>query len=178
MEITYAGGTAFKLTGSRTVHFNPASSGVTGEIKLYGRRQRSTRQIVNGPGEYEIGDVLVATVAIESKEGERLVHAVDLDGVSVVLIDTPVSEPHVRRIMGLGRVDVLLIDTGVVTDPRQLVTALSPRLVIPYGNRAPELCTHLGVLEPQPIAKLSWTAGAKLPKAVLLKAPGRRQRVA
>lgn len=171
MEIAYSGGNTFRIEAETPVILNPLQKVATGLIALYTTRQRSPRQIVNGPGEYEISGVLIAVMPLGPAPDRRLAHVLTVDGMNVLFVDGPPAGLDVRARAEIGPVDILIINSEDVPDSLELIRELTPRVVLPFGAQAPVLCAALGVANAEPT--LRFRATAKNPKAVLLKAPGR-----
>src|SRR5947209_253822 len=164
MDIRYLGNTALLLKGDRTVAMNPGTGMDRPDIALHTKRQRSQKLIVNGPGEYEIGGVLIGTVAL----GDLLAHAVELDGINVVLVVGDASKLDERALATLGRVDVLLVNADDVRMAQAAVSELTPRVVVPFGEHATEICSAVGVKDASAQARFSWNGTTNPPTAVLL----------
>lgn len=177
MEITYLSGASFQIKADRIVALNPPQ-GIAADVVLHSARQNSSKHIVNGPGEYEISGVLIFTVEAGPKDSATLVHAIETGGVSIVHLGTPLHQLDKRALEALGRVDILLLNAEDLATAQEAVRDLEPRIVIPFGSRAPELCVALGVREPRAESRFSWNGLTTPPKAVLLKAPGARKRAA
>jgi hypothetical protein len=168
MEITYGGDARFKLAGSRTVSIN-GEPGDKSDISLFTRRQRGSRLRINGPGEYEISDVLIVTVPVGPSKSERWAHGVTLDDTRVLYLEGEVDALTETALLAIGPVDVLIIEAAKLPAAVKAAQDLTPRVVVPFGPHAAELCAALGVKDAAPIARLS--LNGKTPKAVLLKAP-------
>jgi beta-lactamase family protein len=175
MEITCTGDASFLLQGSRTVAINPQQA-ERGVITLFGRRQRSARLQINGPGEYEIGDVLIATVPIGPYSAQQWAHAVKLDEINVLYLDGDAEALTEEALLAIGPVDVLILAADKLPSAVKAAQDLTPRLVIPFGPHAAELCAALGVKDAAPVSRVN--INGKAPRAVLLKprrAPTRKQ---
>jgi hypothetical protein len=168
MEITYAGDSAFKLAGSKIVTINNPTAG-KGEISLFSRRQRSPRLLVNGPGEYEIGGVLIVTVPVGTGHAERWAHAIALDDSNIFFLEGEVEGLTETSLLAIGPVDVLIVQAEKLTETVKLAQDLAPRLVIPFGTHASAVCAALGVKDAAPASRLN--LNGKCPRAALLKAP-------
>lgn len=171
MEITYAGGTSFVIKGERTIAINPAGKGETGHIALYAQRQKSKKLLANGPGEYEIGGVLITSVAQEA----GMAHAVEVDGINVLYLLGDARTLSDRDLAAIGKVDVLLVDTSDLKRAQNALTDLVPRVVVPFGANASEVCAVAGVKTAEPQNRFNWNGATAPPKAVLLKEPGKRR---
>lgn len=177
MDITYLGGASFTLAGTRMVTIN-AEAEEKGGISLFSRRQRSAKLRINGPGEYEIGDVLIATVPMGPYSAERWAHAVLLDGTNVLFLEGEIGGLTDDALLAIGPVDVVILEAERLPEGVKAVQDLTPRLVLPFGTRAAELCAALGVKDAVPVARVNVTG--KNPGAVLLKPrrPAARKRPA
>src|ERR687886_2335735 len=136
MEISYGGGASFLIKGERTVVINPVDKTVQADIVLRTDRKRATKLLVNGPGEYEIGGVLIASLA----SGDRMVHAVEVDGINVVHVTPDERRLSERDLETIGKVDVLLVEAGDLRLAQTAVSDLIPRVIVPFGPHAVEVC--------------------------------------
>lgn len=177
MVISYHGGECFKVSFSDVVlAFNPstkegAKSLKTKEIKFgadvalismhhphfegveqvtYGEK---TPFVIDGPGEYEIGDVTVRGIAIETLyDGKKLfntVYNVSLEGISLLFLGA-LSEKNIdmNAISALGNVDILFLpiaggDLLDAAGASALVTKLEAKVIIPMHYDATSLKTFL-----------------------------------
>jgi hypothetical protein len=174
MEIMYAGSDSFLIKGEQTVAINPVEKTSEANIVLRTDRKRSTKLIVNGPGEYEIGGVLIASIA----SGDRMLHAVEVDGINIVHLvgyEKRLSEQDLETI---GKVDVLLVGASDARLAQTAVSDLIPRVIIPFGPHAAEICAASGVKDAAAQSKFTWNGATTPPKAVLLKAPPPKKRAA
>jgi hypothetical protein len=178
MDIAYLGDHSFLVKGERIVAINPPAGTARPDIALHSRRQARSKEIVNGPGEYEIGGCLIVTVELGPREASTLAHAIEVGGLNVVHLGTIIGALSDRAAAGLGRADVLLVNTDDLRAAQEAITNLTPRLVIPYGPHAAELCAVLGVKDARPQPRLSWNGITTQPKAVLLKPLATRRRAA
>jgi hypothetical protein len=178
MEITYGGGASFTLKGEVTVLINPGEEKPTGALLLHSTVQKRSKQIVNGPGEYEIRGAMIATTRLGARTSTALAHAVHVDRLTVVHLDAHIDALSEEAVEAFGRVDVLMVRADDPKAAQAAIQTLLPRVALPYGSHAAELCAALGVSDAQPQAKFSWNGINAAPKAVLLKAPSSRKRVA
>ena len=178
MDITYLGGHSFVLKGEHTIAINPPAGSPRSDITLHSKRQARSKEIVNGPGEYEIRGSLIVTLELGPCDATTLIHAVEVGGLAVVHLGPTVRDLSERAISDLGRVDILLVNADDLRAAQAAVTDLSPRLIIPYGAHAGELCAALGVKDPQPQARLVWNGLTPQLKVVLLKTAGTKRRAA
>lgn len=176
MEITYRGGRSFRISDERVVAINPPARTV--DLTLHSRRKDAAKQRVSGPGEYEIGGILIATVPVGPANSPTLAHAVDIEGTNVLYVDGEVDRLSADALLAIGTVDILIVEAEDLATAQKVAQDLTPRVVIPFGSKAAELCAALGVRDAQPTTKFTWNGSGKAAKAVLLKAPGRGKRAA
>jgi hypothetical protein len=169
MEIVYAGKTGFTLRGSKSVSIDAGDA----DINLCTRRQKNRALKLNGPGEYEVGGVLITTL----DSSGTLVHSITLDDLNVVHVSAGAALND-RDLAAIGRTDVLLIQTDDLRAAQAAVADLSPRVVIPFGTHAVALATSVGMKNPEPQRNFSWNGISAPPKAVLLKEPATRRKAA
>lgn len=173
MEVSYLGGSSFLLKDERAVVINPEKHGERADISVHSARKVRKKTIVDGPGEYEIGGVMIITAEVAGK----LAHAIDLGGLSVVHLDGVPAKLEPAIVEAMGRVDVLILNADDLTAALSTIRILTPRVVMPYGAHAAEICTSLGV-DARPGLRWSWNGTGTPPKAVLLKAPSRKRKAA
>lgn len=178
MEIIYHGDSSYLLKAEQTVVINPPNRAAAGQIVLHSRRQNDWRQLVDGPGEYEIAGVMIGTIETGKGDAAALTHAIDIGGINVVHVGSPFPELLPQDIATLGAVDILLLSVEDLRAAEAVVRDLEPRVVIPSGTRVVELCAALGAPGLQPEARFSWNGTGTPPKVVLLKAPAKRTRAA
>jgi len=168
MVITYHGAECFKVTsGDTTIVFNPISkksklSGpkfgsdvafITlnhpdfngGKEMEYGSKKPF---IVDGPGEYEIGDVTAmghgVRVTYENVERYNTIYQVKLEGINIVFLGALADEKISPEILGeFGDIDILFIPIGAddvldVPQASKLATKLEAKCIIPmhYDDKA------------------------------------------
>lgn len=169
MIITYHGGQCFKVSfGDTTIAFDPiskeskqwspakfGSDAVFISLKhpdMNGRDQvaHGGRQpfVVDGPGEYEIGDVKARGFGVETNyNGEKkynTIYQVQLEGINMVFLGALNSPEVDPKILGeLGDIDVLFVPIGgkdvlEVPQASKLAVKLEARLIIPmnYDKKA------------------------------------------
>src|SRR5579872_2853484 len=151
MEFVSKGDRSFLVRDVRSVALNPEQPG-TADVSLFSRRVDIPGQIVNGPGEFEVRDVLIATL----EHGGALAHAFDIDGINVFFVDGPAPALSEAVLQAIGRVSVLIVHVDETRAARQLVDDLLPRTVIAYGPAAADLCASLGARDPEPQARVVW----------------------
>ncbi len=175
MEITWLGYSCFRIKGSRTTVVTdpyapnlgyslgkPAARIVTVSHQhaahSYVAGVDGQPRAINGPGEYEIGDVLIIGMATyhdqtEGKErGKNTVYLMDIDEVAVCHLGDLGHALTSGQVEKLGNVDVLLLPVGGVTTidaavAAQIVRQLEPKVVIPMHYKTAELNRELEPLE-------------------------------
>ncbi len=147
-----------------------------------------SKQVLNGPGEYEIGGVFITGIATFDKEdnGRNVLYVFDMGGLSVAHLGDLQQVPEQKDIEALGQVNVLLTPVGGgnslnAAQAAELVSLLEPNIVVPMHYQLPGLKVDLegvdrflkemGITEPREEASLKITASG-LPletETVLLK---------
>jgi hypothetical protein len=178
MEIMYLGQASFQLRGERVVDVNPRQKPARTTIALYSTRQNRRQLVVDGPGEYEIGGILIATAQAGSQDSATLVHSITMGNLNLVHLTAGGNDLSERALEDLGKVDILLIQANEVVDAQAAIQKLEPRVVIPFGSQAMELCAALGVAQPRTETRFSWNGTTNIAKAVLLKPSGAKRRAA
>lgn len=176
MEITYLGEESFLVKAERAVAINPGRQGPAADVVLHNVRQNDRRLIVNGPGEYEIGGVLVLTVA--DGRSRALCHVMEVGGLNVAFVGAGSLALSEREIAGLGQVDVLIVAAADPVAAGRVIGVLEPRVVLPFGAGSQELSAAIGVRDPQQETRFSWNGSGTPPKLVLLKPAGRKKHAA
>lgn len=171
MDIRYLGSASHEIDGEQPITINPNGKAAVGNLVLYSARQPRRKLIINGPGEYEIGGVLIVTQELGKHGGRTLAHAIEVEGLNVVHLGSRLCPITDEEIAQMGSVDVLMIPVDDVAAAQEIVSALRPRVVLPYGEKAAELCAALGLKDVRLESRFSWNGAAARPKAVLLKAP-------
>ncbi len=200
MEISWLGHSCFRIKGTHTTvitdpyppdlgyslgnptarivtvsHQHPGHSyvqGITGEAKL-----------VTGPGEYEIGGVLITGMATfhdgdeGRKKGKNTVYIIEIDEVTVCHLGDLGHVLTTAQIEEIDNVDVLLLPVGDVSTinasmAAEVVRQLEPRVVVPMHYKTDALkwdlepvdmfLKEMGVKEVDSKPKLSLTK-ANLP---------------
>jgi len=188
MIITYHGAEFFKVSfGDTTIAFNPIAkkSKLSGakfgadvvfitlnhadyngrEEMAFGSKQPF---VVDGPGEYEVGDVTARGFGVETVyENERkfnTIYQVHLESINIVFLGALGNEAIDPKILGeLGEIDILFIPIGggdVLDVPAasKLATKLEAKCIIPMHYTDTALKTFLkeeGVTSEKPQDKLT-----------------------
>ena len=170
MELTWYGRTCIRLRGKDAVVVNdpfpavvgPTGRGITGDVitfshpddaplpKKAGRLSRdggtaipaSLEQafVLDGPGEYEVHDVLVTGVrtfrddAKGAVRGRQTAFVSELDGLHTIHLGDIGHELTEEKLADVGRVDIACVPIGGALSPTRaaaLIAQLDPRIVIP-----------------------------------------------
>jgi L-ascorbate metabolism protein UlaG (beta-lactamase superfamily) len=212
MEISWLGYSCFRLKGkSTTVMTDPFPPGIgytldkpTARIVTVSHKHLDhsftqafdpETRIIDKPGEYEIGGVLIIGLAAfhDAESGARLgknnVYAIEIDDVNICHLGDlghPLSSDQIEE---LGNIDVLLvpvggIDTISASQVSALVRSIEPKIVIPMHYKTLNLnrqmdgvdkfLKEMGITESVPQNKLTITKGS-LPlttQVIVLNAQG------
>jgi L-ascorbate metabolism protein UlaG (beta-lactamase superfamily) len=196
LEITYLGHSAFRLRGKDvTVVTDPFSDKlgfsmgkVTADIVTVSHQSPNHSfiegvggdpRVVEGPGEYEVADMLIAGVATATEPGKGPVntaYVLRFEDLTVCHLGDLNNQLTDKQVEELGSIDVLLIPVGGAktigpAEASQLVARLDPSLVIPMHYRlrgstvadlAPieHFCREMGSKDIVPEPKLTVTKGA------------------
>lgn len=121
-----------------------------------------TPKVLDAPGEYEIGGILVTGVATVGQNASRnIAFVVEVDGIRVGHLGLLASAPNAAAIEALGDIDVLLLPTGGgnALSPKlaqDLMTKFDPGVAIPMNYR-----TEVETLELEPLESFLKETGAK-----------------
>jgi L-ascorbate metabolism protein UlaG (beta-lactamase superfamily) len=222
MELIWYGRTCVRLRGKDAVVVTdpyqavvgPTGRGITGEIVTYshpddkplpkakGVRSRDGSTllpssledafVLDGPGEYEVRDVLVTGVrtyrddAKGAERGKQVAFLVEIDGLHTIHLGEIGHLLTEEKLADIGPVDIACVPIGGSLSPTkaaELVAQLDPRIVLamPLDDDAPETKDALAKFfhemggDPTPQPKLSVTlSGLPLePVAVLLESRGK-----
>lgn len=175
MEITWYGQTCFRLSerGLATVVTDPFPPDVGLEFTRpranivtaslddpecrYAKGVRGPFKLLDGPGEYEIGDVFVTGIATfaDGKRGAarglNTIFAFDFNGLTVCHLGRLGHVPTQSQVERLGAVNILLAPVGgggSLTPARasEVISLFEPNLVVPMYYKIPELKAKLGTL--------------------------------
>lgn len=198
-EIEYKGGNSLVISSKKTtLSIDPKASLVglkdlkvkdTVELATEARflvEEADSSIIINGPGEYEVGDFTIhgiaATRHIDTADSEKLatIYRVETGDVRAALlgnIDPKLSE---EQLEGLGVIDVLILPVGGggytldATSAATIVRQIEPKAVIPIHYADTSLnyevaqdsvevfIKELGAPAEQ-VPKLKWKTAASLP---------------
>jgi L-ascorbate metabolism protein UlaG (beta-lactamase superfamily) len=173
MVITYHGGQCFKVSfGDTTLAFNPISKKSKLDTVKFGsdaafvslwhsdfngvdQVTHGTKQpfVVDGPGEYEIGQVVAhgfgVSTTYDKQEVFNTIYQVKLEGINLVFLGALNSPEIDPKILGeFGDIDILFVPIGggdvlEVPQASKLAVKLEAKLVIPMHYDAAALNTFL-----------------------------------
>ncbi len=170
MELTWYGRTCVRLRGKDAVVVadpyqavvGPTGRGITGDVVTFshpddtplprakGKRSRDGTTllpsslddafVLDGPGEYEVRDVLLTGVrsyrdeARGAERGKGVTFAVEIDGVHVIHLGDIGHLLSEEKLSDIGTVDIVCVPLGGTLTPTKaaaLVAQLDPRIVVP-----------------------------------------------
>jgi L-ascorbate metabolism protein UlaG (beta-lactamase superfamily) len=170
MELTWYGRTCVRLRGKDAVLVadpyqavvGPTGRGITGDIVIFshpddnplpkakGKRSRDGATILpsslddafvlDGPGEYEVRQVLVTGVRTYrddtrgAEHGKGVSFAVEIDGVHVIHLGDIGHLLSEEKLSDIGPVDIACVPLGGALNPAkaaELIAQLDPRIVVP-----------------------------------------------
>ena len=165
MKITWHGHSCFRLSsrGLATVVTDPYDEKVVGYGPLNLRGQlvsisqdspaynnegvvKSKQRLINGPGEYEIGNVFITAVRTNGSNRKKdelrnTLYVFDYEGVSVAHFGNLDRVPSQSQVEALGTVNVALVPVGGggglnAAKAAEVISLLEPGIVIPmhYGT--------------------------------------------
>lgn len=202
MDISWLGHSCFRIKGNRitivTDPFAPGFGELTGRPSAdivtvshahpghsYIQGVSSVRKTVSGPGEYEIGGVLILGLATfhdnvgGENKGKNTVYLMEIDDVAICHLGDLGHMLSASEMEALGSVDVLMVPVGGVstidaTIAAEMVRRLEPKVVVPmhYQFKTKDSGLELvdrflketGVKDVSPQSKLSLTK-SKLPQS-------------
>ena len=198
MEITWYGLSCFRLVERRhaTIVTDPYGKSIgLPELKLradvvtishdapghsHVAAVSGTQQILDGPGEYEIGSVFINGIATFGRDDARrnVLYVFEMEGLTVAHLGDLQQVPEQKEIEDLGQVNVLLVPVGAgkslnAAQAAELVSILEPNIVVPMHYALPGLklplegvdrfLKEMGVTEPKEEATLKLTS-SQLPE--------------
>ena len=172
MELTWYGLSCFRLTERKhaSVVTDPYN-GKTGlpSLKLkadvvtishdapghnYAAAVSGTQHNLNGPGEYEIGNVFITGIVTKSAAhaNSNVIFLFDYDGLKVAHLGDLDKVPAQTEIEALEEVNVLLLPVGGgnslnAAQASELVSMLEPNIVVPMHYQMPGLKLELDELD-------------------------------
>jgi L-ascorbate metabolism protein UlaG (beta-lactamase superfamily) len=211
MDITWLGHSCFKLKGSHTtVITDPYSPEIgyslgktTANIvtlshqhpgHCYAQGVGGEPRVVERPGEYEIGGVLIIGIPTfhdregGKKRGKNTVYLLEIDEITICHLGDLGQVLNSEQVEEIDDVDVLLLPVGGVdtinaATAAEVVRQIEPKIVIPMHYQTPALkfeldpvekfLKEIGAKQVEPLAKLSLSKSSLPPttQVVLLDYP-------
>jgi len=175
MDITWLGHSCFRMRGSHsTVITDPCPPSLGYSLgkpsahivcvshqhlgHCYVQGISGEPRLITGPGEYEIGGVLVIGIATfhdkerGRKKGKNTAYLIEIDEVAVCHLGDLGHALTAEQIEELGNVDVLLLPVGGVSTinapmAAEVVRQLEPKIVIPMHYKTQALNRELEPVE-------------------------------
>lgn len=177
MEITWYGQTCFRLSerGLATVVTDPhpPEIGLTfprprahivtvsydDDQCRYTSGVRGPFKLLDGPGEYEIGDVFVTGIATfadgkrGTSRGQNTIFAFNFGGLSVCHLGRLGHVPTQSQVENVGTINILLVPvggSGSLSPARasEVISLFEPNIVVPMYYKVQGLKVKLGTLDP------------------------------
>ena len=115
-------------------------------------------RVVKGPGEYEIGDVLILGIATfhdavgGKNKGKNTVYLMEVDGMSICHLGDLGHVLNAEQVEEIDDVDVLLLPVGGVSTlnapmAAEVIRRLEPKVVIPMHYKTPAISRRLGTVD-------------------------------
>lgn len=184
MEITWLGHSCFRIKGNKTtIVTDPyAPEGSETPLKLtadivtvshndaghsYVQAVSGKPHLIQGPGEYEIGGVLILGIPTfqdsvgGAERGKNTVYLMEIDEVSILHCGDLGHMLNAAAIEEIGNVDVLMVPVGNkttigATTAAELVRRLEPKIIIPMHYPVKNFDTDL-----EPVDKFLKEVGGK-----------------
>ena len=164
-ELEYLGGNALKINGKNVTLVIDGKRSVFGgkDVAASGAVSLGTetrllpdgagyKLSVAGPGEYEVGDVMIKGVAAKqhlddpaAPEHDSTMYAITLGGVRLAILGNIWGELSDEQLEQLGVVDILVLPVGGhgytldADEAVKLVGGIDPKIVVPIHYAAPNL---------------------------------------
>ena len=115
-------------------------------------------RVVKGPGEYEIGDVLILGIATfhdavgGKNKGKNTVYLMEVDGMSICHLGDLGHVLNAEQVEEIDDVDVLLLPVGGVSTlnapmAAEVIRRLEPKVVVPMHYKTPAISRKLGTVD-------------------------------
>ena len=115
-------------------------------------------RVVKGPGEYEIGGVLILGLATfhdavgGKNKGKNTVYLMEVDGMSICHLGDLGHVLNAEQVEEIDDVDVLLLPVGGVSTlnapmAAEVIRRLEPKVVVPMHYKTPAISRKLGTID-------------------------------
>jgi len=115
-------------------------------------------RVVKGPGEYEIGGVLILGLATfhdavgGKNKGKNTVYLMEVDGMSICHLGDLGHVLNAEQVEEIDDVDVLLLPVGGVSTlnapmAAEVIRRLEPKVVVPMHYKTPAISRKLGTVD-------------------------------
>lgn len=144
---------------------------------------KTSRRVITGPGEYEIGGVFITGVRMapgkkdkKSEEVPNILFVFDYSGVTVAHLGDLTAVPTQSQIESLNAVDIALVPVGggkalSPSKAAEVISLIEPSIVIPMHyktyTKGPALDTEAGFLKEMGISELEPLPSLKVSKSSL-----------
>lgn len=172
MTIAYFGLTSFRLQTKKidgvSVVINPLSdksgikvSKINADILLLSspkstlvdaKKVNQDTFLIDAPGEYDVKNVSVSGIAVNTKEAKNTIYKINIDNISVTHLGELKQKLDSKTIEKLNGTDILItpiggkgeIDTRAVME---IINLIEPRIIIPMNYSLPGITEKLNSLE-------------------------------
>ena len=196
-EIEYNGGNALTISTKTTkIVFDPkrssfglpdvdtASAVEIGTEPKFLANNKSSKVVIEGPGEYEVGDFLIRGIPavrhIDSGSSKQnsTVYRLEIQDVSIAVLGNITPDLSESQLEAIGVIDILVIPVGGsgytldATSATSIVRRIEPKLVIPVHFADPGLNYEVPQDDVQVFIKEVNTQGESLAKLKIKSASG------
>lgn len=174
MEITWYGHSCFRIVERRyaSIVTDPFDHNVVGYAPLklnadvvtishdapghnFVQAVRKVRQVLTGPGEYEIGGVFVTAIQTHGAKGDtrrNTLYVFDFEKIMVAHLGDLNRLPTQQQIEAMGAVNVLLIPVGGgsglnAAHAAEVISMIEPDIVVPMHYATPDCKIKLDPLQ-------------------------------
>lgn len=100
-----------------------------------------TARVLDAPGEYEVGGILVTGIGVPRGEDSRTIaFIIEIDGIRICHLGLATTAPTSATLEELGKVDILLIPVGGLNSlsgalAQDVMTTIDPGIAIPMNYK-------------------------------------------
>ena len=111
----------------------PQNKDAKADIVLLGELEdEPTHERISWPGEYDISGIAIRGIGHD--EGQRVSFAVDMDGVRIGFLASPLHDWSDHELELLGNIDILCFPADDPKLAQKLIDNIDPRVLIPLSN--------------------------------------------